>query len=260
MRKKLIKIFLPIFVLTTILFSFHLIKNGKKILFMIENERIDSKSFYQYKNFFININSTDSILDCSIVKEIIKNKILYLIAKNENIDLSKKNIEFNYNIHLPQIPLNIKDRLKDFNEKEIFEFFIKPFVIENLLIEKISYDTFIQKQMYEHSKKISNEWDGKSFNGIFLNPFTEYIEQRIEDKNENKLIHKNFSEDDKFYYIFSSNSNIIYGYRISKIPFIEYVKAKYEKKFKLKFFDEKLKRSFILTNKDNFLTRLLQIK
>ncbi len=260
MKKKIIKILLPILVFTTILFSIYLIKNSEKKLFMIENERIDSKTFYQYKNFFIIINSIDSILDCSIAKEIIKNKIFYLIAKDENIDLSRKNIEFNYNIHLSEIPLNIKDRLKDFNEKQIYEFFIKPFVTENLLIEKISYDTIIQKQMYEHVKKISNEWDGKSFNNNFLNPFTEYIERRIEKREKNDVIYKKVSGDDKFYYIFSSNKDIIYGYRISKIPFVEYVKTKYEKKFKLKFFDEKLKRSFILTNKNNFLSILLQIK
>lgn len=238
-------------------------KYQNKVIFSIDDQKISFEYFFKYKEFYKKINSLDYVLDCNIVDEIVKNYVFYRIAKAEDIDVSDKSIDFHFNMHKNDLKIDLEKIEKGFKEQEIFEFFKKPFVVKNLLIEKIKYDsTGIQKERYVYSKKIFKEWDGKTVDKNFLNEFTEYVEQHIEKDgiNEFKIGKKNFFEDDGFFYVFSENKDRIFGYRVYKIPSDEYLKTKYQNRFKLKFSDEKDRRAFILVNKNKLLGTIVEVK
>ncbi|MEJ5307064.1 MAG: hypothetical protein WHT27_02030 [candidate division WOR-3 bacterium] len=232
-------------------------------ILVIEDKKFSFEYFFKYKEFYKRINSLDHVLDCNIVDEIVKNYVFFKIAKEEGIDVSNKSIDFYFNMHKNDLKIDFEKIEKVFKEEEFFEFFKKPFVVKNLLIEKIKYDsTVIQKERYAYSKKVLNEWDGKTVDKNFLNEFTEYVEQHFEKdgKNEFETGKKNFSEDDGFYYVFSSNKNTLFGYRVYKVSSDEYLKKKYQKKFILKFLDDKDRRAFLLVNKDKLLGTIVEVR
>lgn len=260
------KISLLSVILFLFLFSvyFTYLKYQNRILFSLDEKKITVDHFLKYKEFYKKVYKLEKVLDCDIVDEIIKDIVFFKIAKEEGLDLSDKSIEFYFNIHKSDLDLDFENLKNNFTEKEIFEFLKKPFVVKNLIIEKIKYDSnFIQKERYLYSKKIFKEWDGKNVEKNFLNEFTEYLEQH-KDENDTgvniKTGEKNFYEDDGFYYVFFANKDALFGYRVYKIPSDEYIKLKYSKRFKLKFYDEKNKRAFLLTNKDNLLYNIVEVK
>lgn len=264
MKSKKFNILLFIFLLTFISICFIYSKYQNKENFSIDDKKISFEYFLRYKEFYKKINSLEHILDCNIVDEIVKNHVFFKIAEKEGIDVSDRSIMFYFNIHKNDITIDLKEIEKSFKEKDFFEFFIKPFVVKNLLIDKIKYDsTFIQKERYLYSKIILEEWDVKTIDKNFLNEFTEYIEQNLEEKdNENNIESgkKNFAEDDGFYYVFSRTQNVLFGYRIYKITSNEYLETKYQNSFKLKFSNDKDKRAFILINKDKLLGKIVEVK
>ncbi|MEO0233576.1 MAG: hypothetical protein ABIN39_07215 [candidate division WOR-3 bacterium] len=238
-------------------------KYQSKTIFSIDDKKISYEYFLRYKEFYKIINSLDYVLDCNIVDEIVKNHIFFKIAKEEGIDVSDKSIDFYFNMHKNDLKIDFEKIEKGFKDEEIFEYFKKPFVVKNLLIEKIKYDSIvIQKERYAFSRKVLNEWDGKTVDKNLLNEFTEYVEQHLEkdDSTEFEKSKKNFSEDDGFYYVFSSNKNILFGYRVYKISSDEYLGEKYQKKFVLKFLYDKDKRAFLLVNKDKLLGKIVEVK
>lgn len=260
------KVFLPSLILILLLFSvyFTYSKYQNGIIFSLDEKKITVDYILKYKEFYKKVNSLDNVLDCDIVNEAIKDIVFFKIAKDEGLDTSDKSIDFYFNIHKNDLNLDFENLKNSFTEKEIFEFLKRPFVVKNLLIEKIKYDfNFIQKERFLYAKKIFKEWDGKTVEKDFLNEFTEYIEQHI-DENDSafdfKTGEKNFYEDDGFYYVFLANSDALFGYRVYKIPSDEYIKSKYFKRFKLKFYDEKNRREFLLTNRDKLLYNLVEVK
>ncbi|MEO0289232.1 MAG: hypothetical protein ABIN00_06310 [candidate division WOR-3 bacterium] len=263
MKNKKFHILFLIFLLFLVTIYLTYTKYQNKTIFSIDDKRISFEYFLKYKEFYKKINSLDHVLDCNIVDEIVKNYIFFKIAKEEGIDVSDKSIDYHFNMHKDDLKIDFEKIKKSFNEEEIFEFFEKPFVVKNLLIEKIKYDsTGIQKERYMYSKTIFKGWDGKSVDKNFLNEFTEYVEQHLEKENINgfETGKKNFSEDDGFYYVFSSNKNVLFGYRVYKIPSDEYLEKKYKKKFILKFLDDKDKRAFLLVNKDKLLDTIVEVR
>ncbi|HCP16424.1 TPA: hypothetical protein DIT23_02550 [candidate division WOR-3 bacterium] len=260
------KVLLLSFILILLLFSvyFTYLKYQSRTVFSLDEKKVSFDYILRYKEFYKRVNSIDKVLDCDVVDETIKDIVFFKIAKDEGLDVSDKSINFYFNIHKSDLNLDFESLKNSFTEKEIFDFLKRPFVVKNLLIEKIKFDSnFIQRERYLHSKKIFKEWNGKSVEKSFLNEFTEYIEQHI-DENDSafdfKTGEKNFYEDDGFYYVFLANSDALFGYRVYKVPSDEYIKSKYFKRFKLKFYDEKNRREFLLTNRDKLLYNLVEVK
>ena len=265
--KLLITIFSLICLLGISLFIFNIF-NDRSTLFVFNNLKISKEYIEQYKLVLKNVDEIDSLFSTTAAYELIKNKILIDLCNKENIDISDSTIE----MHIKEItdegsisPL-IDNLSKHFNKKTLKEFFWKPFIVENLLIDFIITDTLnIQKERYIEARSILSKWKAPDLDNNLLSKVTDYFEKSLSKEEtalyikENKINSVSFSEDGSFYYITKLTDNSLTGYRTLKVSFEDYLKN-LKIKFKLKFKDKSYERAFFLLSEGTIYRELIIIE
>ncbi|HAV92529.1 TPA: hypothetical protein DCW38_05035 [candidate division WOR-3 bacterium] len=259
--------FFLITLLIILIFAFILFLNFNKRLFSVNGATITEDYVEQYKRIYMLSNNIDSIYSTSVAFEIIKDLITEDLCKKAGINISDSTYEaYSKMLKNDKSSSFLIDSLeKILGSKNTYKYFLKPFIAENLLADKISNDmNFIQKERYSKSLAIYKSWKGRECQNELLSDSVEYFIKSLspEDEGSDMNIQKdsiNMYEDNNYYYVSLFDGETNKGYRIRKVEFEEFA-LNYSKNYKIHFYDQSYMRAFKLLSENSIWEKLTDIK